>query len=139
VAAPEVLELLTHLVDKSLVVAEEGSSGEERYRLLETIRQYAGEKLSDADETAAVRDRHASWFLAFAEQGAGGLAGPAQEQWLERLEIDHDNLRAALDWIEASPDAADAHLRLVAALSDFWLLRGHLSDGDARIRPALAR
>ena len=95
----EVLDLLTHLVDKSLVlVAEQQHGGEEetRYRLLETVRQYGQERLEESGEAEAVRHRHAAFFLELAEEAAPKMLGAAQEAWLERLEREHANFRAAL-------------------------------------------
>jgi predicted ATPase len=94
---PDVLDLLTSLVDKSLVIAEE-QGGIVRYRLLETVRQYAGEKLDQSGESTATRDRHLDWYLALAQSAAGAYRGPHEPAWLTRLEQEHDNLRAALAW-----------------------------------------
>jgi tetratricopeptide (TPR) repeat protein len=125
----EVLELQAHLVDKSLVVVGEGVAGETRYRLLGTIRQYAGDRLVEAGEAARARDRHRDWFLELAEQAAPQLRGPDQGLWLERLEQEHDNLRAALEWSQAQPEGAEAGLRLAAALVRFWSERDYLTEG----------
>jgi predicted ATPase len=78
-----------------------------RLRLLETVRQYAGEKLVDSGEAAAVRDRHRDWYLALAEHAASGPLGPKQVQWSGQLELEHDNVRAALAWSQADPDGAE--------------------------------
>jgi non-specific serine/threonine protein kinase len=95
VGAPDVLDLLTRLVDKSLVLAEAQPDGTARYRLLETLRQYAGEKLVAAEEVAAVRTRHRDYFLAWAERAAPELHGRDQRAWLGRVDAEYDNLRAA--------------------------------------------
>src|SRR2546421_4211466 len=87
----EVLDLLTGLVEKSLVLYEE-QGGEGRYRLLETVRQYARDRLLEAGEAEGVRERHRNWFLALAEQAEPELRGPEQGAWLDRLEREHDNL-----------------------------------------------
>src|SRR5207244_4307870 len=93
----EVVDLLTSLVDKSLVVYEEqGRSA--RYRLLETIRQYAVEKLQEAGEAEVVRRRHRDWFLELVERAEPELWGEQQHVWFQRLEADHPNLRAAIEW-----------------------------------------
>jgi non-specific serine/threonine protein kinase len=126
-----VLDLLTGLVDQSLVVAERRGA-EARYRLLETIRQYAFERLVEAGEAAAVRDRHLAWCLALAERAEPELSGHQQLDWLDRLETEHDNLRAALDWAQASRDTERA-LRLAAALGPFWSLRGYATEGRERL------
>src|SRR5262249_29932619 len=97
VACPEVLDLLTSLVDKSLVSYEaQGSEG--RYRFLETVRQYSSERLEEAGEAEAVRDRHVAFFVELAEDAEAHLTSAEQGEWLERLETELDNLRAALDW-----------------------------------------
>src|SRR5205823_7140008 len=114
----EVLDLLASLVEKSLVLYEE-REGEGRYRLLETVRQYARDRLLEAGEAAAVRGRHRDWFLALAEQAEPELRGPEQVVWLERLEREHDNLRAALAWSGAQGEG-EAGLRLGGALKRFW-------------------
>jgi non-specific serine/threonine protein kinase len=90
-----VLDLLTSLVDKSLVMYDD-QGGEARYRLLETVRQYARDRLLEAGEAEAVRGRHAGWCLALAEEAEPALVGDNQREWLDRLEREHDNLRAAL-------------------------------------------
>ncbi len=133
---PSVLDGLASLVDKSLVLAEE-SDGTIRYRLLETIRQYAAEGLRAAGEVTMPRDRHRDWFLALAERAAPELFGPAQVAWLDRLEADHGNLRAALRWCLERPDA-EAGLRFGAALWRFWEGRNHLSEGRAWLDQVLA-
>ena len=94
----EVLELLSQLVDKSLVVAQE-RDGTARYRLLETIRQYGRERLEEAGEAAQVREQHAGYYLALAEEAEPELKGDRQVTWLERLETEHDNLRVAMAWL----------------------------------------
>ena len=94
----DVLDLLSRLVEKSLVVAEATGGGGVRYRMLEPIRQYAREKLQEGGEGEEVRRRHASFFLALAEEAEPRLRGPEDMEWLERLEVEHDNLRAALSW-----------------------------------------
>ena len=121
----EVMELLTTLVEKSLVVAEESWERGARYRLLEPVRQYASEKLVESGEEDDVRRRHARFFLALAEEAEPGLRGPRQVEWLDRLEQEHDNLRAALAWSLEE----DLGPRMAGALSLFWYTRGYLSEG----------
>ena len=103
----EVLDLLSALVARSLVVAEDAPSGERRYRLLETIRQYAEERVDDA-ERAELRDRHADFYVDFAETAADGLRGPDQLRWLLEVESELENIRAALAWSVAAKDAVRA-------------------------------
>ncbi|MFN4218073.1 MAG: ATP-binding protein [Candidatus Bipolaricaulia bacterium] len=131
----EILDLLTNLVSKSLVAFEERDE-EARYRLLETVRQYARDKLLETGEAARIRDRHRDWFLAFAERAESALQGPEQALWLKRLETEHDNLRAALEW---SSNDAEIGLRLAGALWLFWYLRGYVSEGREWLRQSLER
>ncbi len=135
----EVLDLLTALTDKSLVVYEDGGDGTGRSRLLETIRQYAGERLAERGEAEAMRERSASWFLAFTEEAVGRMTGPEQAFWLERLETEHDNLRASQSWFERQPEGAQSGLRLAGSLYLFWAMRGHLSEGRRWLDRALSR
>ena len=128
--AAEVLDLLTHLVDKSLVQVEI-REGEARYTLLETVRQYGRERLEELGETAQARRRHRDWYLALAERAEPELHGPNQLAWLERLEQNHDNLRAALEWSLSDADTAAPGLRLAAALHDFWDIHNHFAEGRA--------
>jgi predicted ATPase len=135
VEAWEVLDVLTSLVEKSLVLYEE-RGGEGRYRLLETVRQYARDRLLEAGE-AAVRERHRDWFLALAEQGMVGANERAWPDWLDRLEREHDNLRAALAWSGAEGQG-EAGLRLGGALGGFWLVRGYWTEGREHLAGLLA-
>lgn len=135
----EVLDLLSHLVDKSLLMPEEGST-EARYRMLETIRDYAQERLSESGEAPAVYARHRDWFVMLVDQARSGFfAGPEQETWLQKLSDDHDNLRAALRWTHEDPNGAEAELALASGLWRFWEIRGHLVEGSAWLERALAR
>ena len=131
------LDLLVQLVDKSLVLAE-GQGGEMRYRLLETLRQYAEEELRGAGEEAVLRRRHCEWFLDLAERAELELVGPEQTAWLERLEREHDNLRGALRWAVEHREA-ETGLRLGAALWRFWWVHGHLSEGQRWLEAALSQ
>jgi len=123
----EILDLLTSLVDKSLVVADPGD-GDSRFRLVETVRQYAREKLLERAGGEAVRERHLDYFLALVEETEPKLTGAEQSAWLRRLDDEHDNLRAALEWSVASPES-ERSLRLCGALQRFWMTHGHLSEG----------
>lgn len=129
----DVLNWLSHLVDKSLIAVESEAGGAARYRLLETLRQYAREKLVDAGEAKAVRARHLAFYLALAEQAEPHLHDAEQLTWLERLTQEHDNLRAALKWALADKDqpnwSPEAGLKLAAALTGFWYLRGFWNEG----------
>jgi non-specific serine/threonine protein kinase len=128
VVTPEaVLELLARLVNQSLMTIDE-QGGQARYRLLESVRAYAAERLAEAGELAATRSRHRDWFVALAERAEPGLCGPEQAAWLDRLEAEHANVRAALSWSRDSGEP-EPGLRLAAALLRFWDLRGHISEG----------
>jgi predicted ATPase/DNA-binding XRE family transcriptional regulator len=134
----DVLNLLTQLVNKSLVMVDAGARTEgTRYRLPETIRQYARDKLLDAGEAEQVRDRHLAFFLQFAETAEPKLRGSEQLEWLERVETDHDNLRTALSWSLESGKSERA-LELAGALGYFWELRGYWSEGRKWLDDALA-
>ena len=130
-----ILDLLERLCDKSLVVVDPGSQGGSRQRLLESIREYAAERLGEAGEVEALRQRHRDWFLRLAEQAAPRLQQPEQKLWLDRLDADHDNLRAAFAW-SVEPEV---RLRLCVALHRFWLVRGHYAEGRGRLEGTLAR
>lgn len=132
----DVLELLTHLVEKSLVIVEE-QAGAARYYLLETIRQYAREKLFEAGEAEPVRTRHLTFFLSLAEEAEPKLRTAAQLSWLARLDLEHDNLRAALKWAKGS-GALEAGLRLTGSLARFWYLRGFWKEGREWLKGQLA-
>jgi predicted ATPase len=133
----EVLDVLAGLVDKSLVVAEETADGT-RYRYLETIRVYALERLADAGEVDDVRRRHAEWYLAWSEAAEPELVSRDQALWLARVETEHDNLRAAIEWAVRTAQP-ELELRLVAAVAHFWQLRGYAVEGRTRLADALAR
>ncbi len=138
----EVLDLLAHLSDKSLVVVDEngsaGGGGEVRYRLLQTVRQYALERLgapADVDEASALAERHGRWFLDLAGRAESEMGGAGQAAWLERLETEYDNLRGALDWSLAHDP--EAGLRATGALWKFWSVRGYFSEGRDRLARVL--
>lgn len=132
----EILDVLSQLVDKSLVVFEE-TSGQGRYRLLETVRQYAREKLLDSMEGPVLRGKHLNHFLTWIEQSLSKLAGPDGMKIFEQIEDDHDNYRAALEWAAADPDCNTEFLRLARALSRFWETRGYLTEGKSWLERAL--
>jgi non-specific serine/threonine protein kinase len=144
----DVLDLLLRLIDKSLIDAEDGPDGIERYRLLETLRQYGRERLVAGGTAAALRERHAAYFLALAEQAVPALRGREHAAWLQRLEQEHDNLRAALAWWlgaeeqpgqEESGARAEAGLRLAGALWGFWFHRGYRGEGLRWLEQALGQ
>ncbi len=134
----EALDLLDSLVHKSLVVADVTPDGSARYRLLETLREFGREQLVEAGEDEALRTRHRDWCVALAEEAAGAIWSPAMPVWLDVLEREHDNFRAALDWIASGATDPEPGLRIVGALWPFWDVRGHLREGQERAERALA-
>jgi predicted ATPase len=137
----DVFELLSRLVAKSMVLVEEPLQNEPRvlrYRFLETIRQYAEERLVDAAEADLARTRHRDWYLWLAEQAMHGMEGADQTRWWARLDLEHDNLRAALTWSAADPNGAQALLRLAGLLGRFWQARGYASEAIGWLEMALA-
>ena len=132
-----VLDLLAQLVDKSLVLVED-QHGDLRYRLLETIRQYAREKLIEAGEEIRSRDRHLAFFLRLAEETEPVVRATQDRRVLDELEEEYDNLRVALEWSLAPPQPAGAVLRLSGALAWFWWVRGYHDEGCHWLARALA-
>ncbi|MBK8229303.1 MAG: protein kinase [Candidatus Eisenbacteria bacterium] len=133
----EILDLLSHLVDKSLLVVDEGD--EPRYHLLETVRQFAAEEAERDGESAADRDAHAQWFHALARQARPQLLGAQQGEWLARLDQDDENLLAAIQWLGQHEESADRGLDLAAQLWWYWHQRGLLVMGAATLEEALTR
>lgn len=133
----ELLDLLAGLVDKSLIIADT-DGGEARYRLLETIRQYGAERLLEAAEAARLRARHAKTFAELVATAEPEILGPEQATWVNCLEQEHDNLRAALDWARSEPSGVAAGVGLAGALWRFWWIRGHLSEGRGWLEQLLA-
>ena len=131
------LGLLADLVNKSLVLSQLRADGSVRYRLLETLRQFGAERLSEMGETADLRDRHLGWFVRQADDAAGGMSGSQQTEWFVWFDQELDNVRTALDWALESSNAADG-LRLGAALQFFWLQGGHMAEARARLEALLS-
>jgi non-specific serine/threonine protein kinase len=132
-AVGELLDLLADVVEKSLLVTleQDGKQLQEmRYRLLVPVRHYAAEHLRAAGEESRWRARHAAWYLELAKRAAPELEGAEQPYWLDRLESEHDNLRAALAWFAAAPDGAEAGLQLSCGIGLFWCIRSYLSEGQ---------
>jgi len=125
----DVFDGVASLVDKSLLRLLEASDGEPRFFMLETIREYALERLTESGENEELQNRHATFFLTFAEQAENELHGFQQMNWLEKLEVEHDNLRAALGWLMRREEAQRG-LHLAGALADFWVIRGHIIEAD---------
>jgi len=132
-----VLDLLTHLEHKSLLVVERPDEGEMRFRMLETVRQYAREMLMAQGDGATARNAHRDHYLAFAEHANAQLNGPHQAFWLSALELDIDNLRAALEW-SMETDLATA-VRMAGAMQWLWIMHGHVVEGLDRLEWLLAR
>jgi predicted ATPase/class 3 adenylate cyclase len=132
----DVLDLLTQLVEKSLVVLEAAG---ERYRLLDTVQHYAQERLDESDEGAAVSDRHFAFYLAFAETGRPELSGPNESVWLARFDLERENVLSAHAWCDHSTGDAKLGLRLVYAVSTYLHNRGLLALWHRLAAEALAR
>ena len=151
-AGSSVLDVLSELIDKSLVQVDRDADGSTRYRLLEMVRQFGQARLDAAGETARSRQLHRDYFQRFVELAGPQLWSPDAYRWLHRLERDHDNLRAALTLsAEEANDgrALQPFLSMTAWLARFWLLHGHWTEGqrwvglahqapDARLSPELA-
>jgi predicted ATPase/class 3 adenylate cyclase len=133
----DVFECLASLVDKSLVRRTEDARGEPRFGMLDTIREYAAERLVERGMRDELRGRHAAWYLDLAERAAEVVMGPDKRVWLDRLDEEHDNLRAAHAWLVERADV-ERSMRLVAALWRFWQMRGYLAEGLERVRAAIA-
>jgi predicted ATPase/class 3 adenylate cyclase len=133
----DLLDGLTSLVEKSLLRQSTAPDGEPRFFMLETIREYAVERLEDSGRGPELQRRHAEHYGALADSAREHLLAPDKRVWLDRLEEDHDNLRAALDWAIGEPEVVVA-LRLVFCLWRFWQMRGYLAEGTERARRVLA-
>jgi tetratricopeptide (TPR) repeat protein len=133
----DLLDGVSSLLDKSLLRQEEGPDGESRFVMLETIHEYARERLEANGEAEELRRLHAGYFLTMAEEAKPELTATRQGEWLERLEAEHDNMRAVLSWsLQAEPETA---LRLAAALARFWEMHSYYSEGTAWLEAALRR
>jgi predicted ATPase/class 3 adenylate cyclase len=133
----DVFEGVETLLSSSLIQQREGSEGEPRFVMLETIHEYAREKLHDSGEGQALHREHSLYFMKLAEEAESQLTGARQVEWLARLEYEHDNMRAALRWARES-NQAEVGLRLAGALSQFWNMRGYLSEGREQLAGVLA-
>jgi predicted ATPase/class 3 adenylate cyclase len=134
---PEVVDVLLSLVDKNLLRRTEDADGGPRFAMLETIRQFAAERLDGEGRLDAVHRRHAEHYLVRAEEASRWIMGPEMGRWLDRLELDHDNIRAAFGWAQEA-GRADIALRLATAMWRFWQMRGHMGEGRARAESATA-
>jgi len=135
----QILDRIDSLVAKNLLRAQRGLNGELRVGQLETIREFGLEQLAWTGELEPMRRRHAEYFLALVEQAEPELGGPATRAWLDRLELEHDNIRAALDWSLAQQSQhGEIALRLAGALARFWWIGGHFREGSRWLDRALA-
>jgi non-specific serine/threonine protein kinase len=132
-----VLDLITRLVDKSLITVDRDAKGELRYRLLETVQEYGRARLGQQDDQDAARSRHLAFFQELAAEAEADFEGPEEAAALDRIEREHDNFRRAFEFaLERDPDDA---LRLSTSLSRFWHVRGHISEGVRWLDQALGR
>jgi predicted ATPase/class 3 adenylate cyclase len=136
VSESDVLDLLTRLVEQSLVVLEPAGS---RYRLLDTVRQYAHERLEESAESDTARNRHLAFYLAFAEDARPQLIGSEQGSWLIRLDLERENLLSAHAWCGHAQGGGELGLRLASSLRRYWMIRGLLGFGYQMTVEALAR
>lgn len=127
--ASEIIELLSRLVDKSLIIVEVRNA-EARYRLLETVRLYGEEKLQATGEVGIIQQQHAEYFMALVEAAEPGIQSAHEKLWLDRLEADHDNIRTALAWSLAEPQAVEIGLRIVGSLFWLWVFRNYSVEGS---------
>ena len=128
----DILDALMGLVDQSLLKVDEVADGEPRFRLLDTIRAFAAERLEADDEVERVQGRHRDWYIALAERAAGELSGADQRRWLDRLELEHDDIRAVLDRAVAAPDPPVA-IGVAFSMWRFWQKHGHLAEARRRL------
>jgi predicted ATPase/class 3 adenylate cyclase/Flp pilus assembly protein TadD len=133
-----VLDRLGSLLDKSFLQEGEGANSEPRFRMLETLREFGLEQLEASGEQDTIHDRHADFFLDLAEQAEAIFESAKQVLWINQMEEEHDNLRAALEWSRTAPGAAETCLRLAGALGLFWEVRGHFSEGRERLAALLS-
>lgn len=133
----EALDLLTALVDKSLVTFDPDAPGGGRYRLLETVRQYARERLNMGGEAISMRDQHRDYFSETATEGRVQMRGAGMAEWLTRFDQDYENIRSALEWAMGDNESAEPALTLVGCLDVYWSTRGMLQEGRRRADEAL--
>jgi predicted ATPase/class 3 adenylate cyclase/Tfp pilus assembly protein PilF len=142
----DVLEGVQSLLDKSLLVEREGRNKEPLYWMLETIHEYAREKLHESGEGEALRREHALYFMRLAQEAEPHLTDKNQQEWLDRLEDDHDNIRAALEWAcepadigsDEAIEAAEVGLRIVGAIWRFWYVKGLYGEGRELVQRAVS-
>jgi tetratricopeptide (TPR) repeat protein len=133
-----VLDQLGSLLDKSLLREVEGMEDEPRFVMLELLREFGLEQLEASGEGETIRRRHADFFLALAERAEASLESGEQVHWMDRMEYEHDNLRAALDWSRTAEAAGELCLRLAGTLGYFWEMHGYFSEGRERLSAILS-
>ena len=133
-----ILEQLGSLLDKSLLREVEGTDGEPRFVMLETLREFGLEQLEASGEQETIRHRHANFFVSLAEQAKAKSESAEQVEWINRMEQEHDNLRAALEWSTTAEGTEEVSLRLAGALGLFWEARGYFSEGRERLSALLS-
>jgi tetratricopeptide (TPR) repeat protein len=138
-SAGQAVDLLSALVEKSLVAYEEDAHGQGRYHLLETVRQYARERLQESGKAEPVREQHLRFFLDLHDRAVTGMEGASAAAWLDRLEAEHDNLRTALAFSGEGEKHADAALRIASGMQRLWEMRGYLSEGREQVETTLAQ
>lgn len=131
----EILDLLSHLAEKSIIIYDEE---QDRFRILETIKQYGEEKLNETDEAGKMSSKYLQYFLAFAESAYGNFTGPDSDRWLDLVETEIDNLRSALNRALIE-DGTEYYLKLSNCLSRFWNLKGLLQEGLANAKRVLSK
>ncbi len=131
----DVFNCVSALVDKSLLVQREQFDGEPRLKMLQVVREFAREKLTQRNEENEIRRRHAEYFADLAQKAEIGFRGEKSSEWLETIEIEHDNYRAALEWTLLHE--SETALRITGALPEFWFRRGHLAEGNKWARRAI--
>lgn len=131
------LDRLARLVQHNLIRQASDADGDPQFTMLETVRTFAETQLLGAGEVAQIRRCHAEYYLTMAETAAAHFIGPDQAQWLQCIEADHENIRAALAWLQTQPHQIELELRIVVALYPFWKLRGYLREGSAWLKAAI--
>lgn len=142
-ASPDTLATLGSLIDQSLLRSSEprfpsAHSAELRFAMLETVREFAFAQLAESGGAAAIQQAHAVFFLGFAESAESELTGPLQAEWLDLLDLEHDNLRAALTWALSEQSSGSVGVRLAGALWRYWWMRGHYREGRGWLEATLA-
>jgi tetratricopeptide (TPR) repeat protein len=134
----DVLDFLSRLIDKSLVNVDCDIDEGRRYRFLETVRQYARERLLQSGEAERLRDCHLAFFQELVQRAEPELTRAGQVTWLNRLQREHDNLRLALEWCLAAPERGEQSVELASALCWFWMKRGYFREGQEYLERALS-